>query len=95
MLIQVGGLTRQALQLWIGARSLRDDWRIFGPQVLNTPFHLPPILRYQLETIIQLQILEPLRKQLLSELQKVILKDGNWSTLLLTMFILLITATLN
>ncbi|KAN0112346.1 hypothetical protein V8E51_005297 [Hyaloscypha variabilis] len=84
-------LITNAMRLWMVARSLQDDWRICSPQVVDHPTHLPPILRYQLETILQLQIFEPLRRKLVRDLQYVIMSTDmqNWSTVFLSTFILL------
>jgi hypothetical protein len=80
------------MRLWAVARSLQDDWWICSPQVVDQPpGHLPPILRYQLETILQLEIFEPLRQELLRDLQYAMNPRNrkNWSPVFLSTFILL------
>jgi len=62
------------LQLWTFARGLDDLWTISSVQILNArtdlprPFPLTAILHYQFEAVIQLLIIEPLKRKVLKRL---------------------------
>ena len=93
---------RETMRLWTGARLADRGWRCFGSDNLGaeelanelrppgwTP--LPPYLDYQLVAIIMHRYLAPLRKNVLSQLQKAVRANnpGNWYTIFLTCFVLL------
>jgi len=94
---QASKLIQQTLRLWVGARGLEDSWHISRVQVSNgwtdlgNRVPLTPILRYQVETVLQLQILKPLESKILRDLDKMWLelKGENWTITFLTTFILL------
>jgi hypothetical protein len=90
-------LIQNSLRLWVAARGLEDSWHISGAQFsdgwtdFDTRVPLTPILRYQLETILQLQILKPLESKILNDLEKMLWgsRRETWVTTFLTTFILL------
>jgi hypothetical protein len=63
--------------MWTGERILQDDWHISRVEGADAPLPIPPILRYQLEAISQMQILNPLQKLLLNGLQESMSKRDN------------------
>jgi hypothetical protein len=96
-------LLQDSLRLWTSCRMTEGGWQICGADTLDTiisndtssPFFgkapFTPMILLQIGRIVLDKIIKPLRKRLLSHLQKLILenKSSNWFTIFLTTFIIL------
>jgi hypothetical protein len=97
--MQSGSLVHKAMLIWTATQCLEDSWHLSRVQFseiwsdFNKLVPITPILSYQIETAIQLQLLEPVRIDALSNLQSIIFNRGreDWMPTFLTMFILLHT----
>lgn len=96
-------LLLNALRLWVGCRCTSNPHRVSGSDHLDvgvvtdpaSPWYayqpMPPILIAQNEWIIYTKLLRPLSKQVLDQLQTMVIgnKKQHWFTIYLTTFILL------
>ena len=97
---------QKALELFAANRIIERDWRVCGEETLGTevvwepenPWNgkipITPIMDTQLDQIVIQGFLQPLRKELLRDLQAKIYegKRENWFEIFLTIFILLTNA---
>lgn len=96
-------LLRNALKLWVASRIIETPWSIVGTETFGmtptmdegSPYYgktpVTPIMDFQIDNITIHQLLIPLRKKLLQELQKKVLnnKPEDFLEIYLTIFILL------
>ncbi|CUS12319.1 unnamed protein product [Tuber aestivum] len=96
-------LLRNALKLWVGSRIIETPWSITGNETFGmttnmeegSPYYgkipVTPIMDFQIDNITIHQLLIPLRKKLLQELQRKVLnnKPEDFLEIYLTIFILL------
>jgi hypothetical protein len=75
--------------MWTGTSILQDGWHISRVEGVDALLPIPPILRYQLEAISQMQVLSPLQEPLLNGLQESMRKRDNWYLVFSTIFVLL------
>ena len=94
--VQNDPLLRKTVKLWIAARFVEGGWRVMNPSSVNLTANsngadIPLLLSGQIGSIFLARILEPLRRQVLAELDKLAStsRKDHWLTIMLSIFILL------